>query len=270
MDFESGFDEQTLKNRFPFRLGTTSYIIPDEIEPNIKYLSDKIDDIEVVLFESDEFSNIPSPDLVARMADMAEEYDLTYTVHLPLDAHLGHADEAIRRSSVDKCLRIIERMSPTRPFAYVLHLSNESMGDKSDHDLSIWSSQNRKSIEELLGVVKSRDLCVETLSYPYEFVASTVMDYDLSVCLDIGHILLCGYPLESYLDRYLNRTRIIHLHGIDNGKDHVDISYLDKPILDLVVERLYADSMMRVLTLEIFEEAHLKKSLDILRRYICE
>ncbi len=31
------------KNRFPFKVGTTSYIIPDEIIPNIEYLKDKVD-----------------------------------------------------------------------------------------------------------------------------------------------------------------------------------------------------------------------------------
>lgn len=258
---------QSLKNRFPFRLGTTSYIIPDEIEPNVRYLADKVDDIEVVLFESDEYSNIPDLELVARMADIAAEHDLTYTIHLPLDAHLGHTDEAIRRSSVDKCLRIIDRMGKAAPFAYVLHLSTECMGVDSPRDLDRWSGQNRRSIKELLNAVEPRDLCVETLSYPYDLIASTVTDFDLSICLDVGHVLLCGYSLEEYLNRYLSRTRIMHLHGIDNGKDHVDISHLDECVLDMIIEKLIVNPKPRVVTLEIFEEAHLKQSLDILRRY---
>jgi hypothetical protein len=48
-----------MKGTFPFRLGTSSYIIPDEILPNIQYLKDLVDDVEIVLFESDEYSNIP-------------------------------------------------------------------------------------------------------------------------------------------------------------------------------------------------------------------
>jgi hypothetical protein len=61
--------KQCLKSRFPFRIGTTSYIIPDDIEPNILYLSDVVDDIEIVLFESDEYSNIPDTQLVSRLSD---------------------------------------------------------------------------------------------------------------------------------------------------------------------------------------------------------
>ena len=50
---------ESLKNRFPFRLGTTSYIIPGELLPNVNFLADKVDDIELVLFESDEITNLP-------------------------------------------------------------------------------------------------------------------------------------------------------------------------------------------------------------------
>ena len=49
----------SLKNfpALPFRLGTTSYIIPADILPNVRYLADKVDDIELVLFEADDYSN---------------------------------------------------------------------------------------------------------------------------------------------------------------------------------------------------------------------
>jgi sugar phosphate isomerase/epimerase len=32
-----------MKRRFPFRLGTTSYILQDEIVPNVRYLKDQVD-----------------------------------------------------------------------------------------------------------------------------------------------------------------------------------------------------------------------------------
>ena len=101
-----------LKGKFPFRLGATSYIIPDDIVPNVRFLADKVDDIELVLFESDELANIPSSDVVAELDSLARDNDLTYTIHLPLDIHTGHAEEPERRKSVEKCLRIIDRMAP--------------------------------------------------------------------------------------------------------------------------------------------------------------
>ena len=86
-----------LKGRFPFRLGTSSYIIPADIIPNVEYLADKVDDVELVLFESDEISNIPDAGTVETLANLAARHGLSYTVHLPLDAPLGHADEPVRK-----------------------------------------------------------------------------------------------------------------------------------------------------------------------------
>jgi len=44
----------------PFRIGTTSYIIPDEIIPNVRFLAARVEDVELVLFEADEgMNNLP-------------------------------------------------------------------------------------------------------------------------------------------------------------------------------------------------------------------
>ena len=43
-----------------FRIGTTSYVIPDDILPNVEYLASRVDDVQLVLFETDEYgSNLP-------------------------------------------------------------------------------------------------------------------------------------------------------------------------------------------------------------------
>ena len=36
---------QSLKNRFPFRLGTTSYVIPAGLVQNVIFLADKVDNL---------------------------------------------------------------------------------------------------------------------------------------------------------------------------------------------------------------------------------
>ncbi len=63
-----------------FRIGTTSYIIPDDIiPPNVRYLGGKTDDIELVLFEVDDGpSNLLTPRATggAGIAGTAEWHDL--------------------------------------------------------------------------------------------------------------------------------------------------------------------------------------------------
>ncbi len=86
----------------PFRLGTSSYIIPADILPNVQYLAGKVRDIELVLFEVDDGqNNLPSSDVLNELVRLAALYDLTYTVHLPLDLKLG-ADGSARDISLVK------------------------------------------------------------------------------------------------------------------------------------------------------------------------
>jgi sugar phosphate isomerase/epimerase len=108
---------QSLKNRFPFRLGTTSYIIPADLITNVRFLAPYVDDIELVLFEADDESNLPDEKTINTLNEIARSNDLSYTVHLPLGLLLGAMDEEKRRSSVNKALRIAELTSPLNPVA---------------------------------------------------------------------------------------------------------------------------------------------------------
>jgi sugar phosphate isomerase/epimerase len=259
----------SLKNQFPFRLGTTSYIVPDEILPNVLYLADKVDDIELVLFESDEFSNLPDAATVKRLREIADETALTYTIHLPLDTWMGHEQASVREQSVDKCLRVIDRTTPLSPFAYVLHFHGDERGECPSPDLNRWIEGHRRSVEKLLLNVHSHDLCVETLDYPFSVIEDIVGDYNLSACLDIGHLLMCGHAPEDYLNRYLPRTRVLHLHGIEDGHDHRSLSFFPAGLLSNIIEHLgNGSNIPRVLTMEIFDEVSLNESLAVLSRFV--
>jgi sugar phosphate isomerase/epimerase len=261
--------DASLKSRFPFRLGTTSYIIPAELLPNVIYLADKVDDIELVLFESDEISNLPDAATVKMLKETAERSDLTYTIHLPMDTWMGHEEASVRERSVDKCLRVIERTAPLSPFSYVLHFHGDQRGDIPSPDMERWIDGHRRSVERLLQDVNSHDLCVETLDYPYTVIEDIISDYNLSVCLDIGHLLLCGYAPEDYLNRYLPQTRVLHLHGIENGHDHRSLSFLPAGLLTTIIDRLgNGSNISRVLTMEIFDERALNQSLDVLSSFV--
>jgi sugar phosphate isomerase/epimerase len=248
------------KGRYPFRIGTTSYIIPEDIIPNVRVLAPLVDDVELLIFESDEISNLPDDVVLAELRRIASEYDLSYTVHLPIDIRLGAEDESERLSSVQKCLRVMERMDGVSPFAYVLHFSNTSfvaMDEMSGAQWDLWLSQIDKSISDLVGAgVAAESLCIETLSYDFGRVFPIVEKHGLSICLDIGHIIMYGGSVEEYLERYLERTRIFHVHGIKSGKDHASLKYLDKGVLSVILDLLCREGeRQRVMTVEVFSEA---------------
>ena len=247
---------------WPFRLGTSSYILPADILPNVEYLAPLVDDIELVLFESDEVCNFPDRATVERLRALAEEFDLTYTVHFPLDLDLGHPDPEARRRSLDLCLRVRETVALLAPCGYLLHLPGPT-----DADRAAWLSRLRESLEGLLAAgLPAERLCVETLAYPFAWLAPLLEAYPLSVCLDIGHILLGGYDLREYLSAYMPRCRVVHLHGILDGIDHKDLTGLDPADLRAVLQAASAHHPEdRVVTLEVFSQPDFLKSLEVLR-----
>ena len=262
----------SIKNKFPFRIGTSSYIIPDDIIPNIKYLSKEVDDIEILLFESDEISNLPALRVIEEMKKIADEFSLTYNIHLPVDIALGSTNEITRKNSVQKCLRVINLMEKVDPLAYILHLTGNPniMGEGTTETIQDWLPFLELSLSEIKNTgMEMSKLCIETLSYPFHYLDKLIEKFNLSVCLDVGHLLVYGYSLEDHFKKYINKTKVIHLHGICEGMDHNNISYLPKKTLDFIIEELIKNKLdNRIVTLEIFNEQDFKTSKNILEGYI--
>jgi len=260
---------RNLKNVFPFRLGTTSYIFPDDIVPNVRALAASVDDIEIILFESDEISNLPGDNEIRELKRLAVDFDLSYTVHFPLDIALGHADETVRAGSVDKCRRIVDLVEPLDPFGYIVHCtdSTNNLGPGRSSSVRDWVEPLGKSLDALCSVgIGPSAFCVETLDYPFSMIEDLVFDLGMSVCLDVGHILLRGERPEDLLERYFDRTRVVHLHGIVDGRDHHGLTGLDGTLLERLLSMLSGGGPAggRVVTLELFNEDDFTTSLDIL------
>jgi sugar phosphate isomerase/epimerase len=259
---------KNLKNRFPFRLGTTSYIIPADLITNVRFLAPYVDDIELVLFEADDESNLPDEKTITTLHEIALSNDLSYTVHLPLGLSLGAMDEVERRRSVKKALHTVELTSPLNPAAYVVHFEGDRRGLIPSENMTGWTKGLRASVAELLGTgIPSQLICVETLDYPFALVDPIVCEFDLSVCLDIGHVLLQGYPLDAHLANYQDRIRVFHAHGIRENKDHRDLGALRDSDLALLFGSLRSwRSPAPIFTLEVFDENDFRLSLDVVER----
>ena len=258
-------------NRFPFRLGTSSYIIPDDILPNVRYLAGKVEDIELVLFESDEFSNLPTPEVIAELVALAAEDGLTYSVHLPLDVYLGNPDRAERERSVGKCRRIIDLTEALPKSAFVMHFEagkGVDINAFSDAERALFVESLADSARMLLdGCGYPPEMfCAENLNYPFELVWPVIEQFGFSVTLDVGHLEYYGFPTAEYLERYLSRTKVLHMHGTTEGRDHNSLAYMRPEALEMVVEALRkAEGEPKVFTLEIFSEADFLSSVETLK-----
>lgn len=254
------------------RLGTTSYIKPADILPNVRYLGDKVDDIELVLFESEEASNLPDRPTIEALTALQAEHQLSYTVHFPLDIYPGSRDEQVRRTSVDTLVKIVELTEALTPFGYVLHLSPDRYGESPSEDLAAWQEALDRSVSEFLVRVDTSPslICAETLSYPFSLVEGIVERHGLSVTLDIGHIWLMGYDSEAALASLLPKSRICHLHGVADGADHLGLDKGDpvaiETFLAALVAQVETDQKERVLTMEVFGEAEFDASKALLAK----
>lgn len=259
------------------RPGTSSYIIPADILPNVEYLKDKVDDIELVLFESREASNIPGPDVISELQRQAAENNLTYTVHLPYDVKAGSPDEAERLHAVDMWERIIGITACLPVHGFIVHLEPERYRNDDGtpclepaEDIPAWKERVCRSMRELrgrtAGIISPSLLCVETLSYDLMTLLPDILGNGFSITLDVGHLWLNGLYSPSYVRRLLPYTRIVHLHGVTGLKDHQGLEVHDRlqlcGFLDILKEFRAQDI---VLTLEIFSERDLEESLKVLK-----
>ncbi|HEX2992176.1 MAG TPA: cobamide remodeling phosphodiesterase CbiR [Anaerolineales bacterium] len=251
----------------PFRLGTTSYIIPADILPNVQYLAGKVRDIELVLFEVDDGqNNLPSSEVLDELIRLARLYDLTYTVHLPLDLKLG-ADGSEQDVSLVKARRVIELTQRLDPWAYVLHLDGREVRDSQDEQvLHHWQDQAVRALEIVAEWAGGPEkLAVENLErYPPDFTQPVLDRIPVSRCVDIGHLWLDGVPVMPYLEKALPRARVIHMHGIGE-RDHSSLSHVDPHELEPVF-RMLLSNYRGVLTLEVFSEPDFLSSIEAIDR----
>lgn len=248
-----------MKASLPFRLGSTSYVIPADILPNVRHLGPLVDDVELVLFEVDDESNLPSASVVEDLARLAECHDLTYTVHLPLDLRLAAATDFWRHPSMHAARSVIKATRPLRPWAYVVHLDGADLAPgATPAQAARWRDQAARSLDSLgLEAGEPSVLAVENLeSYPPEAFLPLLDSLPISLCLDVGHFFRTDVDPFPYLERYLERTRVVHLHGARDGRDHKGLEWIPDKVLDRLLTLLLLSKFCGVLTLEVFTERY--------------
>jgi sugar phosphate isomerase/epimerase len=228
------------------------------------------------------------PPTIERLAALKQETGLAYTVHLPLwsvepSTPLGPVREGSVRAATD----VLQATLPLEPERYVLHATGALAAEFYRMDLPdvarafilrLFQANARQSIETLLSEtgIPSRQLAIETIEFPFDLTLELARDLDLSICLDIGHVLV-GFsgPVDLFdaLEACLPRLGEIHLHdgpwqgpeqNIGYGRDHQPLGRGDLDtgrLLDRLVQASYDGPIIFELAVE---EA--LASLEVIRR----
>lgn len=255
---------KSYKGLYPFKLGTTSYIYPAGYTQNVKMLAPYLDEIELLLFESAPDS-LPSNHEIKKLLSLSKEFDLTYNVHLPTDISLSDPEPSIRHAAMETLKKVMDLTASLCPSTYTLHLSYDEEGFDSEQ-IKKWQDRLYRSVGRFIATgVNSEMISIETLTYPMEWIEEILSDFNLWLCIDLGHLMVYGFDMETVFSRYRNRTSIIHLHGVEKNVDHTSLDRLSKKHMDSVTGIL--KQFTKVVSLEVFSYDHLKASLKYLEKF---
>jgi len=249
-------------------------VFEDSLLKNAGLLAEMVDDIEIILFHIPTLHNIPTPEEIHALKKTGEQEDVTFTVHLPTSLEIASPDKEQRRESVQLAREIFMRMAELEPRHYILHVpfspptlvptpglyfkfENDSKWDE-------WTGRTLESLEILHGVLGNADkLLVENINYSPRFLEPFLESGLCELCLDLGHLVLGREKVMDHLNRYLDVTRVIHLHGIDGHNGHLSLTWLPKDQVHEWLRYLHRNSFQGVITLEIFSHRDLEESMEI-------
>jgi sugar phosphate isomerase/epimerase len=254
------------KSFYPFRIGTTSFIYPDFYVPNVRMLGPYVDEIELLLFESGPVASLLSKTVIADLQHLSHDFDLTYNIHLPTDIAISDPNPDRRESSVFKLLKVLERVERLCPTTCTLHVPFAADGFVEDH-VRKWRDNVYGSLAKILkaGIVPAEGIAIETLNYSFEIIEPVIEDLNLSICMDIGHLIIHDGDIQAFFGKFAGAVAIIHLHGVKNGKDHLPLDRLPATLLKSVFNILKKFS--GTVSLEVFDFEYLQTSLDFLEIY---
>ncbi len=256
---------KSYKGMYPFKIGTTSYIYPDHVLPNVKMLAPYLDEIEIVMYEGQSRANFPSKNELYELAGLAKEFSLAYNIHLPMDLFLGHRSRRIRNQGIETIKYVIDLTAPISPTTHTLHLEFD---EESQHPETVqqWLALVHDSMEQLVAAgIECESISIENLSYPLEWIEGILNDFSVSVCMDLGHLMVHREDMEAVFRKYANKTSIIHLHGVKNHRDHRSLADLGPEDVATVMRIL--QQFKGIVSLEIFSFEDLKTSLGVLEKF---
>ena len=244
------------KHAFPFSLACPSFVYPAGYLDNVRHLAPFVDEIELLFFESRFANSPPSPALVKGLVQKAQTGEITYNVHLPTDIYPGHRDSVVRRKAVDVLTTVIDRCTPLAPTTFTLHLKC----DPSEPDVRRWQARATESLQAVLAKgMSSRHISVENLDDGFGTTTPVIEDLDLSVCMDMGHLMARGADVATFYERWEKRITVAHLHGVDGAQDHLPLNRLSPAHMEKVMGVL--KRFNGVVSLEVFSAPALNASM---------
>jgi len=256
---------KSYKQYYPFKIATTSFIYPDLYIPNVKMLGPFVDEIELLLFETAPVASLLSAAVIDELKHLSQELQVSYNIHLPTDISITDPSPVKQDQAVDTLLSIIERVAPLSASSHTLHVPYEIDVNDDDH-LRQWQAAVYRNLEKIvLAGVPAEKIAIETLDYPVERIENIIEELNLSICMDLGHLIIHGYDISTFFNKFANKISIIHLHGVIKNRDHESLQNLPAELMKSVIKLL--GNFTEMVSMEVFSFIDLINSLDCLEKH---
>lgn len=247
---------------FPFKVGAPSYLLPTGYIENVTYLVEKVDDIQLLVFDSLPDDPLFEKGTLKTLQYLVKERGVTFSVHMPVKPKLFDAFE----KRLETACYIIETLNPLNVCSYTFHYDLP--------DGVTWETLGKKEIQRIDGLyimffnaLKEKfphvDISLENTETPLSALDHVVSRCGISYCIDIGHLLFQQWEL-SEIETRLKQASVVHLHGCEEveGKysDHRPVNY-DRAIFKLL------ESFRGILTIENYHAYLFNKSMKVLADY---
>jgi sugar phosphate isomerase/epimerase len=200
--------------------------------------------------------------VIADLGRLAAEFDISYNVHLPTDVSISAQDPGCQKEAVQTMIRAINRVLPLAPSALVLHVPYAE-ASFNEPDVKNWQDRVYQNLVKILSEVENNKIvAIETLDYPLELLEDIILELDLSVCLDLGHLMVYDYDVLGVFNKFAFKTSVLHVHGVENSSDHMTLERLSDNLFDSV--RQVLNKFTGVVSLEVFSFENLVSSLEYL------
>ena len=244
------------------RIAAPSFVIPANVAQNVHFLSGKVDEVGLCLFEAQGCLDYGSADLPDALAHLPLRWHAHLPVDLPWPSRMAEGNAHPARDAARLALAVLDRIHTLVPHmvlqAAVLHppegsaaFQRHMLTDFAKH----WHGQQQPAPPLLLENVAHSDVvCLGDA-----FLA----DHGMGLCLDVGHLL--GYGQSALLHSALpSQAAMLHWSAPGNSDQHLPLTALT-PAQRCTALRLMADAPPAATHMvEIFNWDGLAASLPVL------
>lgn len=264
---------KSVVGKFPFSIGTTSYILDDEEDnliKNIDFLKDSFNVVQLLYFGIDYLDELLNEKIIQKLIDISKKSKVEFIAHLPLDLDLLNSDKKVISRSVDAINYISEKTGSLGIKKFIIHIDRYKDGKqlaiKLDNRVKDLFYNVLVELEKRV-CIKKEKICIENTNYDLTFMKDIIKDRGFRVCFDIGHLILQRRNFDDFIEIFGDIIDVVHFHGVKDKKDHLAVSELSFKVVDKVFR--YLSTFKKAVIIEVFSLENLVKSIDFMINSDC-